>query len=280
MRGFFADERVESGLWNQHKIIYRWVYHYFKKKENQFLLVADKIVVLTNEARKIIAKTFSVENSKMKVIPCCVDTSQFDPDQIDQQLQVSTKLKLSISKNDFVVSYLGAIGTWYLLDEMLDFFRRLLQVNPHAKFLFITHHSREEIIHSALQKNIPEEKMIIVKAQRNEVPLFLSLSHVSVFFIIQTFSKMASSPTKLAEIFSMGIPVICNTRVGDVEEIIQASGAGLLINQFTNEEFDLAISKIPVLLNKNKSEIRNFCIRSFSLTEGINDYDNIYNRLQ
>ena len=33
MRGFWADERVDGGLWNLDNPIYKWVYNFFKKKD-------------------------------------------------------------------------------------------------------------------------------------------------------------------------------------------------------------------------------------------------------
>lgn len=279
MRGFFPDERVEGGLWDQNKFIYRRVYLFFKKKEKEFLAAADKIVVLTNAAKELIARIFPVDHSKMTVIPCCADTNQFDPTKIDHSIQTSMKQKLSIHENDFVISYLGAIGTWYLLDEMLDFFRQLLLTYSNAKFLFITHHPSAEIYSSAQMKNIPVEKILVVKAQRNEVPMLLSLSHLAIYFIMPTFSKIASSPTKQAELFSMGIPVICNAPVGDAEEIIKQSGSGLIISKFTNENYDSAITNIPQLMKKDKKDTRDFAIRMLSLEIGIARYQAVYEEL-
>ena len=37
MRGFWADERVEGGLWNLRNPIYYIIYHYFKRMERKFL---------------------------------------------------------------------------------------------------------------------------------------------------------------------------------------------------------------------------------------------------
>ena len=36
MRGFWADERVDGGLWNLKNPLFKTVYNYFKKKEKQF----------------------------------------------------------------------------------------------------------------------------------------------------------------------------------------------------------------------------------------------------
>ena len=50
MRGFWADEKVDNGQWNQQHILYRAIYRHYKKKEKQFLENADGIVSLTESA--------------------------------------------------------------------------------------------------------------------------------------------------------------------------------------------------------------------------------------
>ncbi len=280
MRGFYADERVDGGLWNQKKVIYRIIYQYFKRKEASFILSANKIVALTYAAKKILSDKFPSAESKISVIPCCVDTQLFDPEKIDPAIQQALKNKVSIKEDTFVLSYLGGLGTWYLLDDMLDFYKRVLQNYSSSKFLFITQNPEKEILDAALRKNINVENIIVLKASRSEVPLFLSLSTVSIFFIMPSFSKMASSPTKQAEVLAMGIPIVCNTNIGDTEFVINKSAAGVLVDKFTDEAFDQAIGKIPLLLKKDKAEIRMAGIDMFSLTNGVAAYQKIYAELE
>jgi hypothetical protein len=51
MRGFWADERVDNGQWDIKKFFYKRIYNHYKKKENEFLLMADGIVSLTKAAK-------------------------------------------------------------------------------------------------------------------------------------------------------------------------------------------------------------------------------------
>ena len=81
MRGFWADERVDGGLWNLKKPIYKRVYQYFKKKESQFLVQADAVVSLTHAAQEEIEK-WGLAHAPITVIPCCVDTQLFDPESL------------------------------------------------------------------------------------------------------------------------------------------------------------------------------------------------------
>jgi len=279
MRGFYADERVDGGLWDQNKLIYRIIYRFFKRKEKAFFLSADRIVSLTYAAKKIISNNFPIVESKITVIPCCVDDNLFNPAKIDAQILKDLKNKTGIHEHDFILGYLGGLGTWYMLDEMLDFYKRLSEVFANARFLFVTTTPEREIKSRAIKKNILPEKIIVLKAERKEVPLFISLFDISIFFIIPSFSKIASSPTKQAEVMAMGIPVVCNTNIGDTEDVINQSGAGLLIEKFTTVEYDKSISKIPLLVEKSKNEIRIQAINMFSLKKGVAAYEKIYAEL-
>ena len=74
----------------------------------------------------------SPNQSKIKVIPCCTDESLFKTKNIQ-----NIRAELGFKKEDFIISYVGSIGTWYMLDEMLDFFN-YLQIKQRHKFFFIT----------------------------------------------------------------------------------------------------------------------------------------------
>ncbi len=282
MRGFYADERVDGNIWDTNNFIYRTVYNFFKQKENIFLRKADYTVSLTNAGRNIIYNWKEFKNRKppIEVIPCCADLSLFSPSNISKSKVEFYKDRLKITENDFIISYLGSIGTWYMLDEMLIFFKRLLIKKQNAKFLFVSLDDSNLIKKTAKKYSIPQDKIIIQKADRENVPSLISLSDISIFFIKPVFSKKASSPTKLAEIMGMGIPVICNSNVGDIDEIISKTQAGLIANNFSINEFDKIIECIDEKLNISKEKIINSAKQNFSLQMGIEKYAKIYDTLK
>lgn len=279
MRGFWVDERVEGKLWNLQNPVFKIIFHFFKKKEMEFLSFADYIVTLTYSAKNEITTWNIPELSPIEVIPCCVDMELFSPEKIIATEKKKLKRQLKFSEEDFVISYLGAIGTWYLLDEMLQFFKLLLKSNPKARFLFITSEKPESILNKVVQLKIPKEKIAIYKASRKEVPQLLNLSKLSIFFIMPSFSKTASSPTKLGEIMAMGIPIISNEGIGDVGQIIENSKSGILVRDFNKEEYDHIICSLPELLSKDSVQIINAAQKYFSLEKGVNSYNEIYQNL-
>ncbi len=282
MRGFWADERVEGGLWNLKNPLFKIIYSYFKKKEKHFLADADSIISLTENAKQeiLLWKTRLPQPLNINVIPCCVDLDLFDSSKISADKILVKKTEMGLHKSSFVLSYVGSIGTWYLGNEMLHFFSRLLIKIPDAKFLFITPESSETVLKMASAQNIPADSLVILKGARNEMPLLIKCADVSIFFIIPSFSKKASSPVKQGEIMSMGIPIICNSKIGDTDKIILDSHAGFVLNELNNESFDYAISQLSKLQQLNPSEIRSGAKKFYSLEKGIAAYNEVYKKLE
>jgi glycosyltransferase involved in cell wall biosynthesis len=269
MRGFWADERVEGKIWNLKNPLFKWVYSYFKKKEKQFFSESDGIVSLTHAGKKIILdwKLPHVTDDKIAVIPCCVDLKLFDPTQIQKDKQHELKINLKL-ENKFVVGYIGSIGTWYMLDEMLATFKEILTQNENAVFLFVTRENQETILNSAKKLNLNESNFRFSSCVHSEVPLYISLFDCSIFYIRPSFSKQASSPTKQGELMAMGIPIICNSGVGDTTEVIQKYHSGVID---LKENF---MQEISVFFDREKTI--NGANNYFDLRKGIQEYEKKY----
>lgn len=282
MRGFWADERIDGKIWDLKKTIHRLIYNYFKKKEIEFLNNADHTISLTQHAKEEILSwaALKTKHIPIEVIPCCVDLSLFSTENCIPSEQETLKKQLNIQPSDLIISYLGSIGTWYMPEEMLDFFKILLTKKSNAKFLFITQDDKNPILAMAEKKGIPAEKLIIRSASRAEVPLYLSLSQLSIYFIKPVYSKKASSPTKTGEIMAMGIPIITNSGIGDSDHIISDSGGGMLVQNFTTAEYDRIIDQIDVLLMSDKTKIKETAAKYFSLEKGVELYHKVYRSME
>lgn len=283
MRGFWIDERVEGNIWNLKNPIYKIIFNYFKVKEKQLLNDADALISLTHKAIPVIQRLRGNSTKKLnyKVIPCCVDTNKFDYTLFSSADVESKRKELGIGANEYVLMYLGSISTWYLPEEMLDFYKVLIQHKKNSRFLIITQEDPTHFKQMAVRKNIPEEQLIFKSANRNEIPSLISVSNGTVFFIKQSFSKLASSPTKKAELMSMGIPIVCNSGIGDTEEIIKESKTGYVCTEFNSDNYENAVKALLGFPNtvEEKARIRSQAIAQFSLNEGANRYYNMYENL-
>ncbi len=214
----------------------------------------------------------------IEVIPCCADLDHFDYHAVSCQKAEQIKSELAIPPDKKIITYLGSIGGWYMMEEMFDFYKRLLLRYPEFLFFFITKDDPFKIRKQAEKSGIDQEQLIIRYCGRKELPQYLKITDCSIFFIRPTYSKIASSPTKHAELMGMGIPVICNN-IGDTGNIIKATGTGILVNEFSQKEYDNRIQQLDALLKIPKQNIRNAAFYYFDLSKGNTTYLNIYERL-
>jgi glycosyltransferase involved in cell wall biosynthesis len=279
MRGFYADERVDGKIWNLSNPVLKRVYQYFKHKEKQFLQEADAVVSLTEAGKQEIGKMEipGFNSHSISVIPCCADMDLFNYNSV--KLAPNTKTALGIPQEDFVLCYLGSIGTWYMLPEMLRFFKAFQQENPNSTFLFITKDNAEVILSVAKDINIDINTLKIIPSERKDLPQLLLVCDASIFFIKPVWSKKASSPTKMAELMGMGIPIIANSGVGDVDYFLKDNPMAVLVDNFSENDYKNAILEFKAIQKEKKMEFRAIAETNFSLQEGIERYSAMYEQL-
>jgi glycosyltransferase involved in cell wall biosynthesis len=278
MRGFWPDEKVEGENWDLRNPVYNLVYRYFKRLESRMLCSADHIVSLT-QAGKVQLQTraeLSAKTMPITVIPCCVDFGHF-PLASDEMRNAARK-RLGINPDQAVIAYLGSLGSWYLLDEMLGFFRAYSSRNEQTRFLFVTPDDPQTIRAAAARLGVDPGQLVIHSASREEVPDLMAAADLGIFFIKPVFSKTASSPTKMGEMLALGLPIVTNSGVGDVEAMVEDMDCGIAIQNFEQESFVRAIDRLGSLKG-SKKERRRRALPWFDLEVGVDRYDEVYRNL-
>jgi glycosyltransferase involved in cell wall biosynthesis len=164
-------------------------------------------------------------------------------------------------------------------EEMMQFFSVLRKQDPDYLFLLVTRDSAEMLESLCRKYEIPPASIRVKSAERDEVPALIAMSTASVFFILPSYSKKASSPTKLAELMAMGIPVICNEGVGDVAEIIEKSNAGWAVSDFSAASLDTVAHKLINSEAIDRQKLRKAAEEYGSLEKGVMAYAGIYKSL-
>lgn len=267
MRGFWADERVEGDIWNLKNPVFRMIYSFFKKKEREFVSRADHVVALTEKARVEISSWQLA--TKVTVIPCCADPDLFDPGHIKAEARNNLRSELGLRAEDFVLLYLGSWGTWYQTNEMLQFFGMLRESVRGARLLLVTPDAPD------LTDCEFKDAVLIRSVPRKEVPLFISLASAGICFILPSFSKKASSATKLAEMLMMGLPVVSNEGWGDVDLYTKTLPGFIAVKD--KADYPGAIEKL--LQSHSRDQIRAGASDAFSLDQGCQRYGVIYHAL-
>jgi glycosyltransferase involved in cell wall biosynthesis len=272
MRGFWADERVDGGLWPADGALYRTA----KWFERQFLLNADCVVSLTYAAVEKMQRFPYLQGRmpRFEVITTCADLEIFRPEESVDSIGRS-------ERGDFVLGYVGSVGVWYLFDEALRFFLLLKEQLPQARLQILNRGDHAYI----------RERIACLAVDPNDVRLEVADNHgvakamrgmdAGIFFIKPAYSKIASAPTKLGEFLGCGVPCIGNTGVGDMAEVLESNAVGIALGGFDEISMRQAIQRLIPLSKSTgmRMRCRNVALRLFSLNEGVRIYNSVYQDL-
>ena len=281
MRGFWADERIDGNIWKLSNPLHKLLYKYVKRQEKKFLIHSDHIVSLTNAGVSIIqtGMTQKLPDSKFSVIPCCADLTHFNNTKNTKATRHKERHELQIPETAFVLTYLGSTGTWYMLDEMLHFFKILQQKFRNDACLLIITKDDQKTIHRQLPKHdIMSESVKTVSVNRWRLPEILTVSDAAISFIKPAFSKKASSPTKVAELFGLGIPVFSNHHTGDIEQQYETIPE-LLVKNFDANTYQKILEHFFQNQKSLPQKVIDIANNYFSLTMGVEKYLKIYQKL-
>lgn len=268
MRGFWADERVDGGLWPRAGGMYRVA----KGFERRFLLSADHVVSLTHAAVREMQQFDYLQGNMppVTVIPTCADLSRFKPQQREQ------------ATSGFVLGYVGSAGTWYLFDAVAACFAQLLRMRPEAKILIVNRGEHTWIRERLAVAHVPDTAVELTAATHTDVPQLMARMDAGVFFIKPAFSKQASAPTKLAEFLGCGIPCLGNAGVGDMAQVLEEEQVGVALAALDEASISMGLSRLLALAAD--SRITDRCVaaasKHFSLDEGVQRYALIYRLLE
>jgi glycosyltransferase involved in cell wall biosynthesis len=275
MRGFWADERIDGGIWKKANVLHRVFYTYFKQKEKQFFEHANAVVSLTNAGLEVMQRNFpdSVLSKKTTVIPCCTNTNLFI-----RKPYLEQKNRLNVKEGEHVIVYTGSIGTWYYTKEMIDCMIVWKKHIPNLKLLVLTKDT--EVLKNLLNTYSAEQQSIVISAAASykEVANYLSLANAAIFFIKPAPSKTASSPTKMAECWALDLPIITNAGIGDNDLYFGKYQGGILLKEFNTEAYEQACRDY-ISLSNTSGHYRKIAVDFFDLKMGIEKYTDIYNTL-
>lgn len=261
IRGLQAEEYVDAGQWQAHEFRF-WL---TKRVEQWILRNTDGIVTLTEAIRPVLSEFPGLRSRSAlppwEVIPCCVDLDHF---RFREDGRRRVRGEFGIGERPVLV-YAGSIGTWYLLEEMVGFFKVARRTLPELFFLILANGSGEAVW-TALRKHGIDEKDAAVRWVRfGELPDYLSAADAGIAFIRPCLSKRSSSPTKYAEYLACGLPILINGGIGDVDVLIEKEDAGVLVWDFNAEEYARAAIELRRQMLRRRDAFRKIAENRFSL---------------
>jgi glycosyltransferase involved in cell wall biosynthesis len=262
MRGFWVDEKADSGQWPHGGALYRLG----KRFERAFFTSADAIVSLTRRGVDALPALGYVipATTTIAVIPTCTDLDRFRP-------------RVRGERRPPVAGCVGTLSNWYLREQTLAYLAWLGTQIDDLQFLMITREDHATLRRDAMQAGIPEARLTITAVEFRDMPVAMQRLDLGVFFIRPCFSKLASAATKLGEFLASGIPVVINEGIGDSGDIVRRARAGVVLADATPSHFAETAEAVRLLLADDDLVRRcREAAEYFSLDAGVDAYRRLY----
>jgi glycosyltransferase involved in cell wall biosynthesis len=271
IRGILAEEYVDMGNWRRGSLPFRLT----AGVQTAAIGRASGLVVLTHAVRRLL---FSDDDDRVEVIPCCADV-----EAVHEAAARRDDVRASLGLQDrTVLLYVGKLGGWYLQREMVEFYVRARAHVPDLHLLVLTQGDRALIDEELRRFGVAESDCTVRSAPATEVPAYLAAADAALAFIRPTFSKVSSSPTKIGEYLAAGLPVVTGRGVGDVDDLLERYGTGIVLDDFTTDSLETGAQALAEAIGDadQAGRARRCAQDELSLrTVGIPAYERLYERL-
>lgn len=251
IRGFWADERADSGMWTTTGIPYRLV----RRLERRFYRRADAVVTLTNAAVPIVRRWMAGDHVPLEVIPTCAAIDRYED---------------SAPRDDGPhVVWCGSMGTVYRFDLAVRM--AAATDRPFTVLTRQTELARRELAGAAADvRTVPAVG----------VPGELHAGDVGLCLCQPSFARTASAPTRAAEHLAAGMPIAV-TRFGDLAALVEDEGVGVVIDDESDESLRAATARLLELAADDQvlARCRRVARERFDVETGVRRYAALYAKL-
>ena len=249
MRGFWADERKETGMINN-PILYRL----FKKLEKKFILKSDAIISLTQNAITEMRTWSYVEdshNSKFHHISTCCNLEKYN-----HARKINSE---RVAENKINLIYIGSIGPWHSINDIQLFIKAVYFHCPNSHFTLIVNQGADKLHEFIMRENMEQSRFTIDSLPHNKIKDALINQDIGFFFIPPTYAKKASSPTKMGEMLAAGLPIITGRSIGDIDTLLEENKIGYIVRNKSIEEYKTAIDTVLKLISDDRQGLTPAC---------------------
>lgn len=234
--GFYPDEQVDGGVWQAGSRPHRIATFL----EQRMYARADGIIALSNRAKSVIENLPGArrKGTPVIVVPSCVDLDHFQSNPSHTPVQGGV-LRLV---------YIGSVGGRYILDKVGRFVAVASREGVGAHLHVVTRTDRSLVDSMLRSGGLPEGSWSVKSVPYGEMPGELRQRHAGLFFLTQGLSEHGCSPTKIAEYWAMGLPVVTTPNVSDTDEIIRRERVGVIIGEHSDRSYGQAVRELRALL--------------------------------
>ena len=226
----------------------------WKKAEESFVEKANKIVVVTENAKEELLSRVKIDKEKIVVYPNTVRDDFYKNKKIDKVLEKQ------YSKN-FVITYVGNTSERRGLLTVIESLKIIRKTIPNVKLLIIGKSSFDDVLKNEIKKHDVEELVDFIGwVKENEIPNYLSISKLGLSPLHRNIHHDTTYANKIFQYISFGCPVVSSDVIAQ-SELVKKHNIGVVFED--RNVMDLT-KKITQLYNEKDlfEKFRANCIES------------------
>lgn len=198
---------------------------------------AASIVSVTNSFKNDLLER-GIDSNKIAVVINGVDLSRYSPCEKNAALLHEFNLE-----DKFVVGYIGTHGMTHALHRILEA-ADLLRDREEIVFLFVGSGAEREKLVKKAEKMGLKNVIIAPRQPKEKMPAIWSLCDVSLIHLKNEPLFKSVIPSKIFESMGMGLPIILSLPEGESSEIIEETGAGVVIPPEQPKQLALTVMEL------------------------------------
>ena len=226
----------------------------WKKAEENFVKKANKIVVVTENAKEELLSRVKIDQEKIVVYPNTVRDDFYKNKKIDKVLEKQ------YSKN-FIITYVGNTSERRGLLTVIESLKIIQKTIPNIKLLIIGKSSFDDVLKNEIKKHDVEELVDFIGwVKENEIPNYLSISKLGLSPLHRNIHHDTTYANKIFQYISFGCPVVSSDVIAQ-SELVKKHNIGVVFED--RNVMDLT-KKITQLYNEKDlfEKFRANCIES------------------
>ena len=226
----------------------------WKKAEESFVEKANKIVVVTENAKQELLGRVKIDQEKIIVYPNTVRNDFYKNKKVDKVLEKQ------YSKN-FVITYVGNTSERRGLSTVIKSLRNLQKTIPNIKLLIIGKSSFDGVLkNEILRYGVKDLVDFIGWVKENEISNYLSISKLGLSPLHRNIHHDTTYANKIFQYISFGCPVVSSDVIAQ-SELVKKHNIGVVFED--RNVMDLT-KKIIQLYNEKElfEKLRSNCLRS------------------
>ncbi len=258
MHGLVGPELIVQNK----NIIIRWMTQYV---ENMCIKNADLLITASRSLKNYTQKRYN--KKEVTALPCLADEKYFQ--KVDWENIQSKRKRFGINSDKPVACYLGGMQTWQNFPRMIDFVKK-----NNLYFLVIT--NEPNTADQMLRQSLAENDYLVLDLPHSQVYQYLQLADGGLLLRDKNELNRIAFPTKAAEYWLCGLPIIHNGTIDDIKNIAAGNNLGVDISRENWKEWWRYYHKNS---HNVKAECRQYALDNLIWKTRRQTLNNIYRQL-